>query len=120
MSNSGPKRILTVIADYESAYPDPFFVAKGETVRIGKKDSTWPGWIWCTNRGGESRWLPESYLEIGGDTGKVLIDYDSVELTVRVGEQMTVLKEANGWFWCINSRGEKGWVPPESVGILEK
>ncbi len=109
-----------VIADYESAYPDEFSVGKGEILRIGKKDNPWPGWIWCTRSDGESRWLPNSYLEIYGVNGKALFDYSAVELTVRVGDELTVLKEVNGWFWCTNSQGENGWVPSESVEILEK
>jgi len=107
-----------VIANYESAYPDPFFARKSDNLTIGKKDGSWPGWLWCTTANGESRWLPQSYLEIKGNTGTLLRDYNSVELTVRVGEQLTVIDEAEGWYWCTNSRGQTGWVPGECVEIF--
>jgi len=112
------KRIARVIADYESAYPDPFFVRAGDSLIIGKKESPWPGWLWCANFTGESRWLPHSYLKIEGEIGTVLYDYSAVELTVRVDEQLTIVKEAEGWYWCVNSNGETGWVPQENVEIL--
>jgi len=118
LSNSEEKRIAKVIADYESAYPYPFFARKGDSLIIGKKDSPWPGWLWCTAADGESRWLPRSYLEIKSNTGTVLYDYSAVELTVRVGEQLSIIKEAEGWYWCTNTRNETGWVPGECVEIF--
>jgi len=118
LNNSQDKRIGRVITDYDSAYPDPFFARKGDRLTIGKKDSPWPGWLWCTTTGGESRWLPKSYLEIKGEIGTVLYDYSAVELTVRVGEQLTIIKEAEGWYWCTNSRDLTGWVPGECVEIF--
>ena len=120
MSNSEKKRFAKVIADYKSAYPDPFFVRKSDKLTIGQKDSPWPGWLWCTAANGENRWLPKSYLEINGDIGTVLYDYSAVELTVSIGEQLKIIKEAEGWYWCENGGGQMGWVPGENVEILEK
>jgi hypothetical protein len=112
------KLIARVVADYESAYPDPFFVRKGDSLIIGSKVSPWPGWLWCTTPDGESRWLPKSYLKINGEIGTVLYDYSAVELTVRIGEQLIIIKEAEGWYWCENSRGQTGWVPGECAEIF--
>jgi hypothetical protein len=39
------KQIYQVIADYDSPYTEPFFLKKGETVQIGRRDNEWPGWV---------------------------------------------------------------------------
>jgi hypothetical protein len=113
------KRIARVIANYDSAYPDPFFAKTGDKLTIIPKDSPWPGWLWCTDSHGESRWLPQSYLDIKGDIGTLLYDYSAVELTIRIDEQLTIIKEAEGWYWCTNGKGQTGWAPGECVKIIE-
>jgi hypothetical protein len=52
-----------VIADYDSPYTKPFFLKKGKTVQIGRRDDEWPGWVWCRNTAGESRWVPKKTLQ---------------------------------------------------------
>jgi len=107
-----------VIEDYESPYTDPLIVTKGEILTIGEKESEWSGWIWCTNKFGESRWVPEKYLEIHGNTCKILQDYNATELTITVGEELIIEKEEAEWFWVINQRGKSGWVPIKNVKII--
>lgn len=97
-----------VIADYDSPYTEPFFLKKGETVQVGRRDDEWPGWVWCTNTAGESRWVPEAYLS---RDGLVLRDYESTELTVKVGDVVTAVHQESGWHWCTNQSGQNGWVP---------
>jgi hypothetical protein len=77
----------------------------------GEKESEWPGWIWCTNRCGESRWVPEAYLLKQGEDCIAFRDYDATELTVRTGEDLLVGEEVSGWTWCTNQAGQSGWVP---------
>ena len=61
-------RKCRVIEEYKSPYTDPLIMNKGEIVSIKEKDCEWSGWIWCTNTMGESRWVPENFLEIKGDS----------------------------------------------------
>lgn len=101
-----------VIADYASPYTEPFFLKKGRTVQVGRRDDQWPGWLWCTNAAGESRWVPEAYLS---RDGLVLRDYESTELEVKAGEMVTAVLEESGWLWCTNQAGQSGWVPKENL-----
>ena len=105
-------RPYRVIADYDSPYTEPYCLKKGETVQVGRRDDEWPGWVWCTNAAGESRWVPEAYL---GSNGLVLRNYESTELEVKAGEVVTAIIEESGWLWCTNQSGQSGWVPQKVV-----
>ena len=109
-----------VIEDYISPYTEPWIMAKGEILTVGEKDTEWTGWIWCTNKEGESRWVPENYLEIDGNSGKAKQDYNSTELSVKVGEELIFEKEEAEWYWCTNQAGKSGWVPIKNVQIINK
>ncbi len=106
-------------SDYEAAYPHPISVKKGDPVAVGKQDTEWPGWVWCTDRGGVEGWVPEQYLERLDDRGKMLRDYNAIELSIRQGERLTLGEEANGWFWATNEQGQSGWVPAKHVRLQE-
>ena len=106
-----------VTADYESPYTAPFFLAAGAQVAVGRTDAEWPGWVWCTNAVGESRWVPESYLRCEGAAGWLRRDYDAVELSVRAGEGVTAVSQESGWLWCINQTGQSGWLPQSHLQI---
>lgn len=108
-------RICRVISAYRAAYPDPLVIHAGEVLAVGEKESEWSGWIWCTNRSGKSRWVPEVYVDRKGDTCVALCDYDATELSVRVGEELVAGQEAAGWLWCTNREGQRGWVPKEHL-----
>jgi len=107
-----------VIKAYRSAYPDPLIIKAGEVLTVEKKESEWAGWTWCVNKQGKSGWAPNSYLEINGDSCTALHDYDATELTIAVGEELTVLNEESGWFWCKNKEDCTGWVPVDCVELL--
>ncbi|MBY8985416.1 MAG: SH3 domain-containing protein [Candidatus Lokiarchaeota archaeon] len=106
-----------VIVEYTSPYIDPLKIQKGEKLQIGIKDSEWPGWVWCMNNDGIERWVPSNYLEIQGNSGMMLLDYEATELAVSVGEELKIEKEESGWVWAVNKEGKKGWVPLENVKV---
>lgn len=35
---------------------------------LQRRETDWPGWIWCTNDSGKSTWVPESWVQIDGDS----------------------------------------------------
>lgn len=107
-----------VIEDYRSPYTDPWIMTKDEILSIGEKESEWPGWIWCTNNSGESRWVPESYLEISGKIGKANQDYNAIELSIKVGELLIIEEDEAEWFWVTNQKGKSGWVPIKNVKMI--
>ena len=107
-----------VVGDYEAVYPDPIVMRAGETLSVGESDTEYASWVWCTGQGGKSGWVPEAYIEQSGDVGVALRDYAATELSVRVGETLTIGVEESGWIWATNSRGGSGWVPAANVERL--
>jgi hypothetical protein len=104
-------RIVRVHTAYTATNSDQTVIHAGQEVRTGKRCDEWPGWVWCTASGGWSAWVPECYLEIHGDTARFKRDYLARELTVHVGEELTVVEETGGWLLCTDSRGQCGWIP---------
>ncbi|MEJ2277267.1 MAG: SH3 domain-containing protein [Candidatus Lokiarchaeota archaeon] len=108
-----------VIEEYKTPYTEPLIFNEGETVEIGKKESEWEGWIWCTNKSCESRWIPKNYLEISGKKGKLNRNYEATELSVKKGEVLQIEDEEAQWFWVKNENGSRGWVPIKNVKIIK-
>jgi hypothetical protein len=103
-------RKCKVVKGCQSAYTEPFKVRRGEVLTAGETESEWPGRVWCTNRRGKSRWVPETYLRRQGQDWIALRDYDATELTVRAGEDLVAGEEVSGWVWSTNQEGQSGWV----------
>jgi hypothetical protein len=112
------KHYCRVIEEYKAAYPDPLKFSKGDILKIEKKESEWGDWIWCINKLGNGRWIPENYLEIREDYCEVLLDYEATELSVQVGDQLEIKKVESDWIWAINNEGKQGWVPLKCVEVL--
>ncbi len=106
------------IEDYNSPYTDPLIINKGKILTIVEKESEWKGWICCINKMGESRWVPENYLEIKGNKAKITRDYNATELSVNVGEELAIEEEEAEWYWVTNQKGKSGWVPIKNVKII--
>lgn len=105
-----------MIADYQAPYPDPIRVASGERVTVDiEKKTTIVGWVWCTSRAGRSGWVPEAYMERQGMAGIMKSDYDAIELSVHVGDLLTVHKLESNFYWATDRSGRQGWVPVEHV-----
>lgn len=109
-----------MIADYQSAYPDPIVLCVGDEVTIEDRESEWSGWIWCATAEGKSGWVPADYIRRSGHNGMALRDYDASELTVTKGERLAILDEACGWYRCRTEDGRLGWVPKQNVQPVRK
>jgi uncharacterized protein YgiM (DUF1202 family) len=111
-------RKARVILPYVAETADPIAVKEGETVTIDDTRKTdCAGWVWCTSRAGRSGWVPLAFLRRSGDRGTVSCDYDAVELTVRIGDVLSVHKEESGFLWAVDSSGLGGWVPSDHVSF---
>ncbi|PKK82509.1 MAG: hypothetical protein CVT49_13215 [candidate division Zixibacteria bacterium HGW-Zixibacteria-1] len=106
-----------VIKPYRSAYPNPLKLKKDDRIRTGEKESEWPGWVWCTDKSDISGWVPESYVRMNGAEAIVIYDYDATELTVNPDDELIIINEEVGWYWCLGQNGRSGWVPKENVKI---
>jgi hypothetical protein len=105
---------------YKSAYPKPWIIKTGDQLRIGRRNDEWEGWVWCTDKNGQTRWVPEIYLKIEGDSATCLCDYDATELSVDIGDELVILKQAAEWAWCRKADGQEGWVPLENIEANQK
>jgi hypothetical protein len=108
-----------VVQPYQSAYPDPIILNKGETLTTSDRQADWPGWIWCTTASGDSRWVPDVFLDLLEGLAVLRRDYNPVELSVHPGEQLTAQELVNGWAWCTNQVGQQGWVPLDSLQAIQ-
>jgi uncharacterized protein YgiM (DUF1202 family) len=108
--------LVRVIAAYQAPFPDPIRVKQGDIVTIDfQKKTNISGWIWCTHESGKSGWVPESYIEVQGSTGRMNCDYDAIELTVHVGNILTVHKEESNFYWVTDQSDNQGWIPVSHV-----
>jgi len=95
-----------VIKAHQSPDPDPLTVRKGERLSFERRETEWPGWIWCTDNSGKGAWVPEKWVEIEGDSCVMKRDYVATELAVDVGEVLTPEFEESGWAWATTVTGE--------------
>ena len=108
-----------VIKAHKRTYADPIQVKQGDVLRVTRRElwnDRYP-WLWCVNSFGKEGWLPESFVEVNGEQGIALRDYNAVELTVTIGDNLTIVDEAGGWYWVQSPRREYGWVPVECVAV---
>jgi uncharacterized protein YgiM (DUF1202 family) len=115
-------RRCRVIIEYQTFYADPISVNAGETIKISEKVDYWNDnpdwvWVWCTDPRGKSGWVPRDYIEFGADgtTGVARYNYTARELSVTIGDVLTIEREGSGWLWCTNQQGRSGWVPEDHV-----
>jgi len=116
--NAKQGQIGRVIKEYQSPYTHPLVFSTGKELTVSEKEGEWGGWVWCTNQDGNSRWVPEAYVERKGDTAVMRCDYEATELSVTVGEELLMGKEESGWIWCTSQKGQSGWVPADNVKIV--
>lgn len=110
-----PGAIVLATADRQPTYPDPLVLCAGDEVMVGREDTEWVGWLWCTNGEEKSGWVPKRYIWQNGDRGKMLVDYTTAELPIQAGETLTLHNEESGWYWATNAAGENGWVPATHI-----
>lgn len=106
-----------VITEHQASYPYSVELNVGERVTMTEKEED--GWVWCICKNELGAWVPKAYLTREGNKGISLFEYSSAELNVKVNERLSCGKEANGWLWCVNQKGEKGWVPKTKLRKLE-
>ena len=107
-----------VTEEYQSPYPESIIFHKGEKVSISKEftdDPDWKDWVWCEGQNNNEAWVPKQYLEIKGNTGTFLIDYNALELSVVVGEVLNIHETVNGFGMAEKQNGERGWVPLKNL-----
>lgn len=102
---------FTANTNYTVVDRSPLSIQAGDTVAVGPRDKSWPGWIWVSTEDGRGSYVPEDILEVNGGSAEVLTGFSSRDLSVQQGEKVAALREVSGWLWCRNAAGEEGWLP---------
>ncbi|WP_116951571.1 SH3 domain-containing protein [Jiangella endophytica] len=107
-----PADQVVAAADHEIPARPAIQVVPGDVVEVGERDTTWPAFVFVTTASG-SGWVPERLLSDDRPRATVVHGYDTQELPVAAGEELTVTQDDPGsaWSWCVNSAGRAGWVP---------
>ena len=109
-------RMFRVETAYDAAYPAPLSAAVGDTLRIERRDTEWPGWLWGVASDGVAGWVPEAWLRIMDvDTATLLRDYTARELTLAAGDLLTAAFTESGWRGATDAAGGSGWVPVRNL-----
>ncbi|TGA98453.1 hypothetical protein E4665_07975 [Sporolactobacillus shoreae] len=111
----------TVIENYQSCYPDPIVLKRGEEVLYGEEDTQYPNWIFCQSlKSKKEGWVPKQILSSPNHLAhaKVLDDYSAHELTVTKGERLHGLKHLNDWTYCRTGSGKQGWIPSDHIAPI--
>ncbi|MDG0815820.1 SH3 domain-containing protein [Bdellovibrio svalbardensis] len=114
--------IYEVVETYEVVYTSPIRLKVGEDVTITERETNpeWLGWVFCLDANGTSGWVSEKYLQINGNFGQVIKNYDATELGVEKGESVSLINEEFGWAWVKNSAGNEGWVPLKNLRAVSE
>lgn len=109
------------IKNYQSPYPESTLFRAGEVVVVREEytlDPAWKDWFRCLANDGREAWIPKQYLNIQGESGTLLEEYDALELNLTVDEVISVRDIINGFGIAHNKNGEQGWVPMNHLEFL--
>ena len=83
---------------------------------VGDRDTEWPEFVFVTAPQGTG-WVPARHLSSDYGAAVVEVAYDTTELPLAAGQEVTVLErdDASEWWWCRNEEGSEGWVPSRSL-----
>ena len=95
----------------------PIQLEPGEPVMVGERSIEWPAFVFITAADGQG-WVPARHLSADDGAAIVEVAYDTTELAVTKGEEVTVVErdDESGWWWCRAANGGEGWVP---VAVLD-
>lgn len=97
------------------ARPAPVFLG-GDVVRVGHRDTDWPGFAWTTGHDGVGGWVPAELIGLGSDgIAFMTTAYDTRELDAEAGELVVLHREIAHWWWCENAAGDTGWIPARAI-----
>lgn len=94
----------------------PLILTAGEAVTVGRRDTTWPAFVFVATSHGEG-WVPARHLSADLGPAVVMTPYDTTELVLTAGQTVEVLDrdDESGWWWCAAEDGTAGWVPMDAL-----
>jgi hypothetical protein len=106
------------VSPYARPYPDPFRAPAGTPVVPDPTRRTdIEGWVWAEDPEGRGGWVPLAWLDRAAEPWRLTRAFDALELSVEVGDAVTVHYAESGFVMCTTEAGETGWLPD---GVLER
>ncbi|MCE2915939.1 MAG: SH3 domain-containing protein [Rubrivivax sp.] len=110
-----PNNTLAIVCmPYQRPYDNPISLKAGEQVLIDPvktQETDILGWAWCTGPDGRQGWVPTAWLEHDDGAVQVTRDFSALELTLQVGDRVTLHHSESGFVWVTHENGATGWVP---------
>ena len=97
-------------------FPDPISTYYGEKLEFIKKDNK--GWFLCRKSNGKEGWVPKNYLDVTSGDYFMNQDYNAREMDIKLKEEGEVKIIESEWCWVELFSGKSGWVPFESLKII--
>ena len=106
---------------YERPYEDPISLKAGDRVLIDPdktKETDILGWSWCTGPDGRQGWVPTAWMTHQDGAGQIVRDFSALELTLAVGDRVTLHHGESGFVFVTHENGSVGWVPDACLQLL--
>ena len=107
--------LYRVAREHTASFTYAMVASEGDVVSVGREDSEMPGWFWCKDSKSVEMWVPSTHLRIDETKGVFNQPYNSIELTVEVGDVVQLLGETLGWAECLDGKWRYGWVPSDKL-----
>jgi hypothetical protein len=118
-----PSRTVAIVSvPYERPYEDPISLRAGEHVLIDAektKETDILGWSWCTGPDSRQGWVPNAWITHQHGAAQIVRDYSALELTVKVGDRVTLHHSESGFVFVTHEDGAVGWVPDACLQIAQ-
>jgi len=108
------------IKSWQVHYSDPIRGAAGDRLTLGRRDDEFPGWVWATAADGRAGWIPESWLCVEGESGRLIRDYTAAELPLEPGNVVSGELVESGWLWATDAGGREGWAPLDCLQLISE
>jgi hypothetical protein len=117
-----PSNTFAIVSvPYERPFADPIAVKAGEHLLIDDEktqETDIPGWSWCTGPDRRQGWVPNAWITHRHGAAQIVRDYSALELTVKVGDRVTLQHSESGFVFVTHEDGSVGWVPDACLQLL--
>jgi hypothetical protein len=117
-----PQTVAVVSVPYERPYADPISLKAGDRMLIdtGKtKETDILGWSWCTGPDLRQGWVPNGWITHQSGGAQIVRDFNALELTLKVGDRVTLHYSESGFVFVTHEDGRTGWVPDACLQLLQ-
>jgi hypothetical protein len=116
-----PQTVAIVAMPYQRPYEDPISLKAGDRVLIDPdktKETDILGWSWCTGPDGRQGWVPTAWMTHQDGAWQIVRDFSALELTLTVGDRVTLHHGESGFVFVTHENGSVGWVPDACLQLI--